>query len=69
MESHAVVHIKGVEIEIVSDKLVSTVELRCSHSHKLELSYQAAEELYIKLGQRLKLAQEMVEDNSAILSD
>ncbi len=69
MESHVVEHIKGVEIEIVTDKLISTVsELRCLHTHKLELSYEAAEELYIKLGQRLETAQEMVEDNSAIIA-
>ncbi len=69
-ESHVVEHIKGVELEIVSNKLVSTVsELRNLHTHKLELSYEAAEALYIKLGQRLKIAQEMVEDNSAIIAE
>lgn len=69
-KSHVVEHIRGVEIEIVSDKLVSTVsEFKHLHTHKLELSYEAAEALYIKLGQRLKTAQEMVEDNSAIITD
>ncbi|ENP7383841.1 hypothetical protein ACEC18_004452 [Vibrio parahaemolyticus] len=43
-ESHVVEHIKGVELEIVSDKLIS-------------------------LTQRLKIAQEMVEEHSAIIVD
>lgn len=68
-ESKVVEHIKGVELEIVSDKLVAhtKTEFKNSHTHKLELSYEAAEALYIKLGQRLKTAQELVEDNSAII--
>ncbi len=68
-ESHAVEHIKGVELEIVSDKFIAhtETELKNLHTHKLELSYEAAEALYIKLGQRLKTAQELVEDNSAII--
>ncbi len=58
-ESHVVEHIKGVELEIVSDKLVADTktEFKNLHTHKLELSYEAAEALYIKLGQRLKTAQ------------
>ncbi|KFA99627.1 hypothetical protein [Vibrio sp. ER1A] len=70
-ESHVVEHIKGVELEIVSDKLIAhtETELKNLHTHKLELSYEAAEALYIKLGQRLKTAQELVEENSAIITD
>ncbi|WP_199481099.1 hypothetical protein [Vibrio owensii] len=70
-ESHIVEHIKGVELEIVSDKLIAhtETEFRNLHTHKLALSYEAAELLYIKLGQRLKIAQEMVEDNSAIITE
>ncbi|MFZ3461446.1 hypothetical protein [Vibrio harveyi] len=66
---HVVEHIKGVELEIVSDKLIAHTEseFRNLHTHKLELSFDAAEALYIKLGQRLKFAKEMVEDNSAII--
>ncbi|EHJ9985491.1 hypothetical protein KB976_004632 [Vibrio parahaemolyticus] len=69
-ESHVVIeHIKGVELEIISDKLIAhtETEFKNLHTHKLELSYDAAEALYIKLGQRLKTAQEMIEDNSAII--
>ncbi|EHK6028026.1 hypothetical protein C4G53_RS22805 [Vibrio parahaemolyticus] len=70
-ESHVVEHIKGVELEIVSDKLISLTETEFKnlHTHKLEISYEAAEALYIKLGQRLKIAQEMVEEHSAIIVD
>ena len=70
-ESHVVEHIKGVELEIVSDKLIShtETEFKNLHTHKLEISYEAAEVLYIKLGQRLKIAQEMVEEHSAIIID
>ncbi|EGU0150163.1 hypothetical protein JFQ72_004409 [Vibrio parahaemolyticus] len=70
-ESHVVEHIKGVELEIVSNKLVAhtKTEFKNLHTHKLELSYEGAEALYIKLGQRLKTAQEMVEDNSAIITE
>lgn len=70
-ESHVVEHIKGVELEIVSDKLIAhtETEFRNSHTHKLELSYEAAEALYIKLGQRLETAKEMVEDNLAIITE
>ncbi|ENP0827528.1 hypothetical protein ACCI36_004759 [Vibrio parahaemolyticus] len=68
-ESHVVEHIKGVELEIISDKLIAhtETEFKNLHTHKLELSYDAAEALYIKLGQRLKTAQEMIKDNSAII--
>lgn len=68
-ESHVVEHIKGVEV--VSDKLIShtETEFKNLHTHKLEISYEAAEALYIKLGQRLKIAQEMVEEHSAIIVD
>ncbi|KFA99509.1 hypothetical protein [Vibrio sp. ER1A] len=70
-ESHVVEHIRGVELEIVSDKLVAhtETEFKNLHTHKLKLSYEAAEALYIKLGQRLKTAQELVEENSAIITD
>lgn len=70
-ESHVVEHIKGVELEIVSDKLIAhtETEFRNLHTHKLELSYEAAEALYIKLGQRLETAKEMVEDNLAIITE
>lgn len=70
-ESHVVEHIKGVEIEIVSDKLIAhtETEFRNLHTHKLELSYEAAEALYIRLGQRLETAKEMVEDNLAIITE
>ncbi|EHJ9985296.1 hypothetical protein KB976_004434 [Vibrio parahaemolyticus] len=70
-ESHVVEHIKGVELEIVSDKLIShtETEFKNLHTHKLEISYEAAEALYIKLGQRLKIAKEMVEEHSAIIVD
>lgn len=68
-ESHIVEHIKGVGLEIVSNKLIShtETEFKNLHTHKLELSYEAAELLYIKLGQRLKTAQELVEENFAII--
>ncbi|MFB9214260.1 hypothetical protein [Vibrio sinaloensis] len=70
-ESHVVEHIKGVELEIVSDKLIAhtETELKNLHTHKLELSYEAAEALYIKLGQRLKTVQELVEDDLAIITE
>lgn len=70
-ESHVVEHIKGVELEIVSDKLVAhtKTEFKNLHTHKLELSYEAAEALYIKLGQRIKTVQELVEDNLAIITE
>ncbi|EHK2924779.1 hypothetical protein J7Y46_004669 [Vibrio parahaemolyticus] len=70
-ESHVVEHIKGVEVEVVSDKLIShtETEFKNLHTHKLEISYEAAEALYIKLGQRLKIAKEMVEEHSAIIVD
>lgn len=70
-ESHVVEHIKGVELEIVSDKLIShtETEFKNLHTHKLEISYEAAEAIYIKLGQRLKIAKEMVEEHSAIIVD
>ncbi|MCG9657617.1 hypothetical protein [Vibrio mediterranei] len=70
-ESHVVEHIRGVQLEIVSDKLVAhtKTEFKNLHTHNIELSYEAAEALYIKLGQRLKTAQELVEDNSAIITD
>ncbi|HHP0492482.1 hypothetical protein [Vibrio harveyi] len=70
-ESHIVEHIKGVEIEIVSDKLIAhtETEFRNLHTHKLALSYEGAEELYIKLAQRLKMVQEMVKDNSAVIAE
>ena len=69
-ESHIVEHIKGVEIEIVSDKIIAhtETEFRNLHTHKLAL-YEGAEELYIKLAQRLKMVQEMVKDNSAIIAE
>ncbi|MCY9855994.1 hypothetical protein [Vibrio mediterranei] len=68
-ESHVVDHIKGVEL--VSDKPVAhtETEFKNLHTHKLKLSYEAAEAFYIKLGQRLKTAQELVEENSAIITD
>lgn len=70
-ESHVVEHIKAVELEIVSDRLIAhtETEFKNLHTHKLELSYQAAEALYIKPGQRLKTAQELVEDNLAIITE
>ncbi|AIW17526.1 hypothetical protein VITU102760_24955 [Vibrio tubiashii] len=70
-ESHVVEHIKGVELEIVSNKLIAhtETELKNLHTHKLKLSYEAAEALYIKLGQRLKTAQELVEDDFAIITE
>ncbi|HBC3945544.1 TPA: hypothetical protein KD870_004062 [Vibrio parahaemolyticus] len=41
-ESHVVEHIKGVELEIISDKLIAhtETEFKNLHTHKLELSYE-----------------------------
>ncbi len=39
-ESHVVEHIKGVELEIVSDKLIAhtETEFKSLHTHKLKLT-------------------------------
>lgn len=70
-KTHVVEHIQGVELEIVSDKLITHTEseLRRLHTHKLELSFEAAQALYIKLGQRIATAKEMVDEHSAIIAE
>ncbi|WP_253184449.1 hypothetical protein [Vibrio harveyi] len=70
-KTHAVEHIQGVELVIVSDKLITHTEseLRNLHTHKLELSFEAAEVLYIKLGQQISIAKELVDENMAIITE